>query len=133
MHRLLRKPLLWMIVAELAVVGALIVVVWQVMTGPPTRDGSLPPAAPISVAASEPPSPSPLEGLASPPPAGALQLPGLNLNTEFWRQRLIGLNRDEAQFEQLQWRFVHSAMDVVHRYLDAVVLPAIVHVERGGG
>lgn len=133
MRRLLRKPLLWMIIAELAVVGALIVVVWQVITGPPTRDGSLPPAAPISAAATDTPLPPSLEGLAPPSPASVLQLPGLNLNTEFWRQRLVGLNRDEAQLEQLQWRIVHSAMDVVRRYLDAVVLPAIVRVERGGG
>jgi hypothetical protein len=133
MPRLIRRPLLWMIIAEIAVVGALVVVVWQVMTGPPTRDGSLPPAVPISEAASEPSSPSPLGGLAPPSPAVGLQLPGLNLNTEFWRQRLIALNRDEAQFEQLQWRIVHSAMDVVHRYLEAVVLPAIVRVEHGAG
>jgi hypothetical protein len=103
------------------------------MTGPPTRDGSLPPAAPISVGAPDSPSPPPVEGLAPPSPAVALQLPGLNLDTAFWRQRLIALNRDEAQFEQLQWKIVHSAMDVVRRYLDAVVLPAIVRVERGEG
>jgi hypothetical protein len=61
------------------------------------------------------------------------QLPGLNVDTAFWRLRLIQLNRDEAAFERLEWRIVHNAMDTIQRYMETVVLPSVERAERGGG
>ena len=50
----------------------------------------------------------------------------------FWRDRLLALNQAEAQFEALEWRIIHSAMDTVQRYVDSVVIPAIERAEKGG-
>jgi len=32
--------------------------------------------------------------------------------------------------EQIEWRVVHNAMNVIRRYLETVVLPSIKHAER---
>jgi hypothetical protein len=131
MGRLSRQPIAWMIIGECVVVTALIVVAWQVLMGPPARGafGALPFPAPSAEAAATPSG----DAVAPPSPVPRTQLPGLNLDTDFWRRRLLDLNRDEAMFEQLEWRIVHNAMDVIHRYVETVVLPAIVRAERGGG
>jgi hypothetical protein len=60
-------------------------------------------------------------------------LPGLNLDSRFWRTRLAELNRDQALLAQLEWRIVHSAMDAMKRYLETVVLPAVQRAEKSGG
>jgi hypothetical protein len=129
MRNLLRKPLLWMIVAECVVVTVLILIAWHwvaassaAAAGPTAI--SLPAAAPNARMASSPAAPK--------PPKSARQLPGLNLDTGFWRTRLAELNRDQAAFELLEWRIVHSAMDAIQRYTESVVLPSVVQAERGG-
>jgi hypothetical protein len=130
MRNLLRKPLVWMIVAECAVVAVLILVAWHwvaassaAAAGPPAI--SLPAAAPdTSPAASSPAAPK--------PPKVARQLPGLNIDSDFWRTRLGELNRDQAAFEVLEWRIVHSAMDAIQRYTESVVLPSVERAARGG-
>ena len=62
-------------------------------------------------------------------------LPGLNLDSAFWRDRLQQLNRDQVIFERLEWRIIHNAMDAARSYIETVVLPAITEAEkvRGGG
>ena len=60
-------------------------------------------------------------------------VPGLNLDTNFWRLRLAELNHGEASFEALEWKLVHSAMDAAHRYVESVVLPSIARAERRKG
>src|SRR5207253_658661 len=60
-------------------------------------------------------------------------IPGLNLNSTFWRARLAELNREQVVLAQLQWRLVHGAMDAMKRYVETVVLPAVRRAEQGGG
>src|SRR5439155_24104021 len=60
-------------------------------------------------------------------------IPGLNLNSTFWRARLAELNREQVGLAQLQWRLVHGAMDAMKRYVETVVLPAVRRAEQGGG
>ena len=48
-----------------------------------------------------------------------------DLDSAFWQTRLRELNRDQAYFEQLEWRIGHAAMDAVKRYLDSIVLPSL--------
>jgi hypothetical protein len=60
-------------------------------------------------------------------------LPGLNVDPAFWRKRLTGLNQAEAQFEALEWRIIHSAMETVRTYVETVVIPAIEQAEKGRG
>jgi hypothetical protein len=133
MRNLLKKPLLWMILAECAVVSALVFVAWHMFTGP-SHEAAASRPLPIAAAATDDPS-NPPTAVSPPPasPAARLQLPGLNLDTDFWRLRLLELNKEEVVVEQLEWRIVHSTMDTIHRYLDTVVLPGVARAERGGG
>jgi hypothetical protein len=56
-------------------------------------------------------------------------LPGLNVDSRFWRARLAELNQGESSFEQLEWRIVHAAMDTARRYVKSVVMPALARAE----
>lgn len=129
MRNLIRSPLTWLVVAEFVVVGALLVVAWNVIgagRGPALASPSL----------SVPPGTSDTSPLPDLPETGRPglhgPLPGLNLDSAFWRQRLRQLNQDQALFVQLEWRVIHAAMEALHRYLETVVLPAIQQAERAG-
>ncbi len=132
MRGLLRQPITWMVAAEIVVVALLAGVAWHELAGagagaPPLVFPALP--SPQDTTAPDVPS----DALA--PPASSAQplLPGLNIDPAFWRERLVGLNAAEAQFEALEWRIIHSAMDTVWRYVSTVVIPAVERAERGGG
>jgi hypothetical protein len=131
MRNLIRQPLTWIVIAECVVVAVLLMIVWNLVATGASHVG----AAPIQAAV--PPaqdSISPLADLPEPPlPAARAQLPGLNLDSSFWRQRLGQLNREQVGLEQIEWRIVHGAMDAAQRYLETVVLPAVVRAERAGG
>jgi hypothetical protein len=131
MHNLLKKPLTWMILAELAVVTALILMTWHLLSAPPGQPTAAPSEASASIASPDATAQaSPVVPASS--MAVARQLPGLNVDAAFWRLRLVELNRDEAAFEELEWRIVHSAMDTTQRYMESVVLPSVMRSERGG-
>jgi hypothetical protein len=130
MRNLLRKPLTWMVLAECAVVAALVMLAWHLIATAPAMDSSGSPLVAPPVQAGGPARPvSPNLPARSPRPA---LLPGLNVGADFWRSRLAELNRGEAQFEMLEWKLVHAAMDSAHRYVESVVLPSIARVERLG-
>lgn len=129
MRSLLRKPLTWMVLAEVCVLAALFGVTLHVLAG--ARHDSLPPlilpaATPAQDSSVADISP---DVLSPPTPSGPELLPGLNVDPAFWRARLAGLNEAEAQFEALEWRIVHSALDTVERYIDTVVVPAVERAE----
>ena len=130
MRNLPRKPLVWIVFAECAVVALLVILAWHLVATSPSQD---------SIA--QPPATSPAQAGDSTVPVSAdvsaqtprRQLPpGLNVDVGFWRLRLAELNRGEAAFEMLEWRIVHSAMDAAHRYVESVVLPTIARAERSG-
>lgn len=120
-----------MIVAECAVVAALILVAWHLITVPPHQQAAGSPT--VSLAAASPDATTQASPVVPKPSQAARRLPGLNLDTGFWRLRLVELNRDETALELLEWRIVHSAMDTTQRYLESVVLPSVMRAERGGG
>jgi len=122
MRTLIRSPLTWLVVAELVVVVALIVVAWTVI-GAAARPALASPSLgqPVATDDSSPLPQFPETGT----PGLRGPLPGLNLNSVFWRERLQQLNRDQAAFERLEWQVIHAAMDAMHRYLETVVLPSI--------
>src|SRR5712691_9408304 len=128
MRKLLRQPLAWMVIAECVVVAFLLVLVWNLVASAAQHAGAVPIQAagpPAQGSASlHPELPEPAR------PAGRVQLPGLTLDPGFWRVRLAQLNREQVGLEQLEWRLVHGAMDAAQRYLETVVLPAIVRAER---
>ena len=130
MRHLIRKPIAWMVAAEIVVVAALVVASWYFLAG--ARPGSDLPALllpsssePADAEASVPP-----DALAPPEPSAVPLLPGLNVDPAFWRTRLEALNAAQAQFEALEWRIVQSAMDSMQRYIETVVLPSIERAEH---
>ena len=132
MRNLIRSPLTWMVAAELAVVGALVVLAWNVVASaahasPPALTGISASDVPADAA-----SPLPqLPDLKMTPVRGPL--PGLNVDPNFWRARLGSMNADQASLERLEWAIVRDAEQAAQDYLESVVLPAIRHAERAGG
>ena len=128
MRNFFRSPLTWMVAAEIIVVAALIAVAWNVVAS-----ANRPSAAP---AVGEAPAPTTDSGSDLPqipelnlrPAKGPL--PGLNLDPEFWRERLGSLNTDQVYLEQLEWRIVRNAELAVNQYLETVVLPAVRRAEH---
>ena len=133
MRRLLRAPLLWMVLAEIAVVGALILVAWHAIAGASASGAPGPFSFPFPPATASPAdSALPAAGV---PLADAITrgpAPGLNLGIDFWRARLGSLNRDQAEFEALEWKLTHAVMDAARDYLETVVLPAVKRAETEG-
>jgi hypothetical protein len=128
MRTFIRSPLTWLVVAEMVVVGALLVVAWNVV-GSSLRPvaGALAQATPPVATDDASPLPD-IPGLTG--QAGRGPLPGLNLDSAFWRSRLVELNRDQVLLAQLEWRLVHAAMGAAESYVREVVLPAVRRAER---
>ncbi len=131
MGRLVRAPLLWMVLVEVAVVGALILVAWHAIAGAsasgPSAPFMLPQAAASPADTTLPAAGDPGANAGSRGPA-----PGLNLGVDFWHLRLGILNRDQAEFEALEWKITHTVMAAARDYLETVVLPAVRRAEGGG-
>ncbi len=128
---MLRRPIAWMVAAEVVVVSALVAVAWHELASVSAAPTPLvlPVASPEDTAA-----PSVPADVLEPPGSGSLpQLPGLNVDPAFWRDRFVALNGAEAQFVALEWRIVHSAMDTMRRYIDTVVVPALQRAEKQRG
>ena len=128
MFKWIRNPLFWMVVAEMLVVSLLIVAAWNLI-GTAAKPALASPILqlPGPVGEQSRPGPPDLSGRKSDQRG---PLPGLNLDSPFWQQRLRELNRDQAYFEQFEWRIVHAAMDSIRRYVETVVLPSIRHAEH---
>jgi len=128
MRTFIRSPLTWLVVAEMVVVGALLVVAWNVV-GSSLRPvaGALTQVTPPVGTDDTSPLPD-IPGLTG--QAGRGPLPGLNLDSAFWRSRLVELNRDQVLLAQLEWRLVHAGMGAAESYVREVVLPAVRRAER---
>jgi hypothetical protein len=130
MRNVLRTPITWLVMAELIVVGALVVLAWDALAGairPVLASPALQPPDSSS------PADTPLPDLAASTKAPAGPLPGLNVDSAFWRGRLAQLNQDQVYLERLEWQIVHSAVGAMERYVEAVVVPAVQRAERGNG
>src|SRR6267143_3458537 len=103
MRNLLRKPLSWMVLAEFAVVAALVVLAWHLVTSGQVQPVQLLPAASPQADSGETNGPSSAGAIAQERRTRA-PLPGLNTQADFWRVRLRDLNRGQAEFEALEWR-----------------------------
>jgi len=128
MRKFIRSPLTWLVAAEMVVVGGLLVVAWNVVGSSRHAVAGAPVQAAPPVATDDT-SPLPdIPGLTG--QGGRGPLPGLNLNSAFWRSRLVELNRDQVLLAQLEWRLVHAAMAAAESYVKDVVLPAVRRAER---
>ena|ERR1700674_1710855 len=133
MRNPLKNPLTWMILGESAVVAALILVAWHWIAAAQGLPSTALPLAVSSPTSAQDPATQASPAVPKPSTSVVRQLPGLNVDTGFWRSRLLDLNRDEAAFEVLEWRIVHSAMDTIQRYTESVVIPSVEEAARGGG
>lgn len=131
MRNFFRSPLTWMVAAEIVVVGALIAVAWNVVASA-NHAVAAPAVAEVPAQTQDTGSGLPqIPELNLRPTKGPL--PGLNLDPEFWRERLGSLNTDQVYLEQLEWRIVRNAELAVNQYLETVVLPAVRRAEHAGG
>lgn len=130
---LVRKPLTWMVIAELVVVIALILVAWS-MVASALKPGLALPSVTAGGDATGDAAASPLPDLtAGVQPAERGPAAALNVGSAFWRSRLEALNHDQVGFEQLEWNLTRTALDAARRYLESVVLPSIQSAEHPGG
>jgi hypothetical protein len=132
MRQFIRQPLTWMVTGEIVVVAAFVGVCWHLLAAQPAGSdlpALLLPSSSSSADGAE--SSVPPDALAPPLPSSVPLLPGLNVDPAFWRKRLGELNGAQAQFEELEWRIVRSAMDSMRRYIETVVLPSIERAESG--
>jgi hypothetical protein len=127
---LFRPPLVWLVVAEAALVAVLCVVTWQVW-----QQRVAPVAAALAPPVSAPPPRAQVRASPplSPPPAvpRAGPTPGIRTDPDFLAREMAELNRVEATFEDLEWRVTSAFADAIQRYVTAVVLPSIERSERG--
>jgi len=130
MRKLIRSPLTWLVAAELLVVAFLVVFAWS-MVANASRPVVVSPS--IELPGDSADASSALPDFPGVGPALRGPIPGLNLNSTFWRARLAELNREQVVLAQLQWRLVHGAMDAMKRYVETVVLPAIRRAEHAEG
>jgi len=131
MRNLIRSPLTWLLVAEVVMLGAVGIAIWNfVATASRPVLASPDLQAPDGVGDTSSPLPA-LAAVRSNPLRGPR--PGLNVDSAFWRERLAQLNVDQVALERLEWRIVHGAMDAAVRYVETVVLPAVRSAEGGGG
>lgn len=126
-----RGPLPWLLAAEAAVLLALGVAGWRLVTDrltpPPSKAVAQVPAHrqptpthtpnPSQIPPTPPPKPT------APKPSGAP--PGLTTNPAFWQRRLTQINRDEATWEVIEARAVKAVEAFARAYIDQVVLPAV--------
>jgi hypothetical protein len=139
---LLRPPLVWLVLFETIVVGAIVAFTWHLLQ--PARPSPITvaqvPAALPSSATRTPrvtrsprasPRPSQSPGVAGAvPPTGPT--PGLRSDAQFMSNQIQELNRVEASFETLEWRITKTVADAIQSYLERVVLPSIDHVDSTG-
>ena len=129
MRNLIRSPLTWAVIAEMIVVGVLLVLAWNVIGSVAHQGVALPSVGVPDTGGSQDDAPLPdiptVTGQSARGP-----MPGLNMSSAFWRRRLAELNRDQAAFAQLEWRLVHAGMNAARDYVEGVVLPAIRRAEK---
>jgi hypothetical protein len=132
MLNLLRQPLPWIVICECAIVAALAMVAWHMVASPPASPVSGVQAAAPATRAGPPANPAFETPAGNPKTPVHPLLPGLNIDSSFWRVRLAELNQGEISFEQIEWRIVHATLDAARRYLKSVVMPALARAERAG-
>lgn len=132
---LFRPPMVWLVLAEAALIAALGAVtwhVWQERIAPAGAAVATQPAAPAPAATSRRPGPISASPQASPaPPRPSVgPTPGIRTDASFLSREMAELNRVEAAFEDLEWRVTKAVADGIQRYIENVVLPSI---DRGQG
>lgn len=138
--RLLRPPLLWLVIAEALFVTALGAGAWHlwqdrrqpataaVANPMPVRSYAPGRASRVRTPAPFAPTSVPIATPSIAPQSGPT--PGLRTDPEFLAQQMDQLNRVENSFENLEWRVTNALVDATQYYVKRVVLPAIDRSEQ---
>jgi hypothetical protein len=121
---LLRRPLTWLIAAEVVVMLALVALAWHLVQA----RGQAPPRVAVL-------RPGPIPSAANPSPAAAsvaLQPsprptphPGLATDLPTWINELAFINQDQAAWQKAEWSLLQAVVRAVRDYIEKVVLPAV--------
>ena len=136
--RLLRLPLTWLVVAEIAVVAALGAEAWHVLGARVTAARSTVSASELGVlpAVGIPllatPTPRPALALATPTPRRAGPTPGLGASPAFLGRELKAINHDQSAWERSEWTIIQAVLGFARAYVEQVVLPGVRAAEEGG-
>jgi hypothetical protein len=136
---LLRPPLVFLVLAEAALVAILGAVTWHVWqdrfgSGSAVAVATAPPAAPPPAPTTGrhvPPAPAPPSVATAPSTPLPGPTPGIRTDSSFLSRELFELNRVEQTFEDLEWRVTRAIVDGIQRYIEGVVLPTIERSESG--
>jgi len=63
-------------------------------------------------------------------PAVAAPHPGLATDPATWIAQFEFMNRDQAAWQQAEWKFLRAGVRAIRDYIDRVVLPAIRRAEQ---
>jgi hypothetical protein len=135
---LVRPPLVYVVLAEVALVtglGAVSWHVWQDRFGPAPAAVAASPATPrptVSTRAPRSPaeaSPSPAPVSTPPPTSQPGPIPGLRTDPNFVSRMLVELNQVEGTLEDIEWRATKLIVDGLQRYVEGVIMPSIEHSE----
>ena len=130
---LLRRPLAWLVAAEVVVCVALVGAAWHLVATTAVAAATAP-ALPSAVAAPAP-SDSPPPAFAQPggaPSPHPTARPGLGLDGRFLGGLLDGLNADQAAFENGEWSALQALSVAIRLYIERVMVPAVEKAERSG-
>lgn len=130
---LVRPPLVFVVMAEAALVAGLGAVswhVWQDRFGPGPAAVTSQPAVPRPTAGAHrpiavPASPTPVPVPAAPATPQPGPTPGLRTDPPFVSRMLFELNEVEQTFEDIEWRVTKAIVDGIQRYVEGVIVPTI--------
>jgi hypothetical protein len=118
----LRRPLFWIVFAEVVVMFALFVVSWRVyQSHHPAPAISLPA---VAEASPEVPASPPVAGRPATPPAKPRAPAPGGFPVDFGR-----LNADQASLEKVEDALLARIVEAARSYLESVVLPAVKRAE----
>lgn len=125
--QLLRKPLAWMIAAEVVVVALLVAGAFHFLQGARQQAvASTLPAARVPVRPATPSSaPAPAPSATPTPGKSTAPTPGAGLPFD-----IATLNSDAASWERLQERLTKALTRALRLYVETVVVPAVERAER---
>lgn len=116
---LVRRPFTWLVAAEVAVIAALAVLAWHLLTHAP-----LPPPVDIQRAPQPPATRAPT--VPTPPSSASAASPPVGMR---WPIDLPELNRDGAALEAAEAAVVRGLAAGLRLYLERFVLPPVLHAE----
>ncbi|HEX6488895.1 MAG TPA: hypothetical protein VF137_08520 [Candidatus Dormibacteraeota bacterium] len=122
----MRRPLTWLVVAEVLVCLAFLGAAARMVAGAVPAASTVPVLAGLAPAR---PTATPVPDLSKllPNPGSAAQppRPGLGQGDGFLGGMLSGLNQDQASFERVEWSALQALSGAIRVYIERVIVPAV--------